>query len=102
MNHMNLRIGVVHITAGESSKILCRWPAKALLNQWIEKGGLDGIWYNTLSIIVKKAVPFDSLHQEFRLRRYGGKLSTHGKNNLFMFWNVLSKSHIGIHVRRRR
>ena len=64
-NHINLRIGVVHIMAGESSEILCRWLAKALLSQWVERGDLDGVWYNNLRTIPRKAFSFVSLQQVF-------------------------------------
>ena len=90
----------MHITTGESSEILCRRLSKALLNQWIEEGYLDGVWYNTPRVIAEKAISFVSL-QEFSLRKCTGKLSTQRKNNLFLFWNALSESHIGIEVWRR-
>ena len=64
-NHINLRIGVMHITAGESSEIFCRWLAKTLLSRWIKEGDLDRVLYNTLRTIVEEVVSFVSLQQEF-------------------------------------
>ena len=55
----------MHITAGESSEIFCRWLAKALLSRWIKEGDLDRVWYNTLRTIVEEVVSFVSLQQEF-------------------------------------
>ena len=69
-NHNNLRIWMVKTTSGESAEVLCRWLIRSgrPLGQWDRKGGLSGVWDDTLGIISRKVIPLLLLRLKSQLR----------------------------------
>ena len=57
-NHIDLRIWMVHATAGQSSQILCRWLCKhgGATSRWSRKGSLSRAWHDALRSITDTVI----------------------------------------------
>jgi len=75
-NHINLRIRMMHATAGQSSQILCRWLGKhgGAVSRWSRKGSLSRAWYDALSI-TNLTISLVLLQGTAKLRIHSGKVS---------------------------
>src|SRR6266851_8337219 len=80
-NHFNLRIRMVHTTAGKSSEIFYGWLAKRVrvVSRCLRKGGLGRAWYNgSPRSIAQKVVSLVVLRGSVQLEIYAiKKISWH-------------------------
>ena len=76
-NYLDLRIRMVHTTAGKSSQILCRLLGKhgSATSRWSRKGGLSRAWYDALRSIPNMVTSSVLLRGTVQLGIYPGKLS---------------------------
>jgi len=68
-NHINLRIRVVHATAGQSSQIFCRWLSKhgSAMSRRSRKGSLSRAWYAALRGITDTVISLVLLRETVQL-----------------------------------
>jgi len=72
LNHIDLRIRMVHATTGESSQILCRLLGKhgSAMSRWSRKGRLSRAWYDPLRSITNTDISLVLLRGTVQLGIY--------------------------------